>query len=68
MQKQIAVSPAVYDRVRLMADAGHRTMGGTIAWMLDLLLQEKTYQVTKIEPLPCPPDAEPVPLVTVHEV
>jgi len=35
MQKQIAVSPEVYEQIQKLAEMEHRTMGGEVAYLVE---------------------------------
>jgi hypothetical protein len=61
------VDPETYEVINKMACDSERSIVGQLRWIISKFVQEKTYQVTKIEPLPAPPDATPVPLVTITE-
>ena len=67
MRHTIQVDPKTYTEIKRLAEAGHRTMGGTVAWLVELTKQSKTYNVISLASLPHPPDAEPVDVVTVQE-
>ena len=67
MRHTIQVDPETYAEIKRLADAGHRTMGGTVAWLVELTKQSKTYNVISLASLPRPPDAEPVEVITIAE-
>lgn len=60
----IAVDTETYDDIVNMAEAEGRTIGKQVAVIVDFV---KKYRVVSISTLPHPPDAQPVPLITIAE-
>jgi hypothetical protein len=66
--KTISIDEPTYNEIKRIAEETHRTLNGTIGWLIDMVISEKKYIVTSISELPHPPDSEAVPIVYAEEV
>lgn len=63
--KTISIDEPTYKEIRLLAEATHRTLNGTIGWLIELAKNERKYEVTSVSELPHPADGEAVPVAYV---
>ncbi len=66
-QKLIAVDPETFEKIRILAESTHRTMGGMVMDLYDAAVRNKTYEIISMSVLPHPVDGESIPVAYVKE-